>query len=625
MNRAAPASVDGARQRLVPWVLILGTLAAIAALQLITAPSLVAALVAPGLGEYLSGPLRGPVIAQIYFMPSIAAINLAIILYLLHQPIADLRLRLLLLNFVAVTFVLLAVLRLAPTDITTEENKLAHFTGAVLLFTAMCAAANALLARDTTRFFLWVVGSVAFAFAAFDEILEIHEKIGIALQSRLGSTTKVAEESAALPYQDIVTLAYSVAGLLILATLYFVFRKHLRERLFFILTFLSAAVIYFISTMLDSFDFVLSSPSKSVDLLYLASVLEEILEFVAASLFFVAFAIAFLEGGGRRLLDDIKGYAGSRFVRSGVALWTARGIAYAASAVFIAAVTAVPLRYPARAALLTANSQYSVRLFANSADNSLLHPDGMAFANGHLYVANDAPPSVMAIKSGKSRILASADDLGKPESIEVAKDGTVYLTDDSRRLLLRIRQGMEPETILGPEELIEPKGLAFDSEGALYVADFGASAILVLRENKAERIAVPGHRPEEIAFDRSGNLYFTEESPARVMKISPAGALSTFADESSGIVAVEDVAIRGDDIFVADSRRGAILKFGLNGKGKVVLAFQKRTGREIEAITLGEEGAIYLGFRKPAGKLFGMRRVDFIMCIADPARVKSAC
>ena len=625
MNRLAPARAAAARQRIVPWVFFLGTLAAITVLQLITAPSLVAALVAPDLGEYLSAPLRGPVIAQIYFLPSIAAISLAIILYLLHQPIADARLRLMLLNFVAVTFVLLAVLRLAPANITTEESKLAHFTGAALLLTAMCAAANALLARDKARFLLWVVGSVAFAFAAFDEILEIHEKIGIVLQSRLGSKTEAAEQSAALPMQDLVTLAYSVAGLLILATLYLVFRKQVRERLFFILTFFSAAVLYFFSTVLDSFDFLLSSRSKSVDLVYLASVLEEILEFAAASLFFVAFAIAFLEGGGRRMLDDIKGNAGSRLVRSGVALWSARGVAYVATAVLVAAVIAVPLKYPARAALVTKNLQYSVRLFANSADNTALTPDGMAYASGYLYVANDAPPSVMTLRSGTSRVLASADDLGKPESIEVAKDGTVYLTDDSRRLLLRIRPGMEPETILSPEQLIEPKGLAFDSQGALYVADFGASAILVLRENKVEMIAVPGHRPEEIAFDRFGNLYFTEESPARVIKISPAGALSTFVDETSGIVAVEDIAIRGDDIFLADSRRGGILKFGLNGKGRVVLAFPKRTGREIEAITLGAEGVMYLGFRKPAGKLFGMRQVNFILCIADSARARTAC
>jgi DNA-binding beta-propeller fold protein YncE len=242
-----------------------------------------------------------------------------------------------------------------------------------------------------------------------------------------------------------------------------------------------------------------------------------------------------------------------------------------------------------------------------------------------LYVANDVPPSVMTIKAGKSRILTSANELKRPESIAVAKDGTVYLTDDSRRLLLRIRQGPAPEIILGPEKLKEPKGLAFDPAGALYVADFGASAILVLRDNKIETFAVPGHRPEEIAFDRSGNLYFTEESPARVMKISPSGALSTFVDGSSGVVAIEDIAIKGDDIYVADSRRGAIFKFGLNGQGRVVLAFEKRTGVEIEAIALDDDGVIYLGLRKPERKFLGMRRVDFIMCISDPSRAKAAC
>ena len=626
MNGRAGARTAVARPGFVLLLFALGTLAAIAILQLSTAPALVTALIAPDLGAYLSAPLSGPVIAQIFFMPSIAAISLALILYLLHQPSADPRLRLLLLNFVAVTFVLLAILRLAPAHITTEESKLAHFTGAVLFFTAACAAANAFLARNTTRFLLWVAGALAFAFAAFDEILEIHEKVGIALKARFGGTTKAAEQATAPAFQDFVTLAYSVTGLLVLVGLYIVFRKQVRGRTWFILTFVFAALIYFLSTVLDSFDFLLSSLSRTVDLLYLASVLEEILEFVAASLFFVAFAIAFLDGGGRALLDDLKKDVGPRFPRPRAVLWTARGVAYAATAVFVAAIIALSLEYSARAALLTENSDYSVRLFANSADNNLLHPDGMTYANGHLYVANDVPPSVMTIKAGKSRILTAADELKRPESIAVAKDGTVYLTDDTRRLLLRIRPGLAPETILGPDKLKEPKGLAFDSTGALYVVDFGASAILVLRDNKVETIAsVPRHRPEEIAFDRFGNLYFTEESPARVMKISPSGALSTFVDGASGVVAIEDIAIAGDDIYVADSRRGAIFKFGLNGEGRVVLAFEKRTGVEIEAITLDDDGVIYLGFRKPERKFLGMRRVDFIMCIADPPRAKAAC
>jgi streptogramin lyase len=77
----------------------------------------------------------------------------------------------------------------------------------------------------------------------------------------------------------------------------------------------------------------------------------------------------------------------------------------------------------------------------------------------------------------------------------VAEDGTVYVTDDARQTLLRIARGLEPETVLGPNELMEPKGLAVDPQGALHVADVGASAILIVRGSKAERYAaVPGHR-----------------------------------------------------------------------------------------------------------------------------------
>lgn len=605
---------------------IAATIAVIAALVLIVAPALTTALVAPGLNQVLDEPLRGTALAQIYFMPGLAALVLAIVLYMLHYSVADLRVRLLLVNFAAVAFVLLAVLRLDPIEITTEESKLAHFTGAVLLIAALCALCNALAARSTKLILLWMAVSSVFAFAAFDEILEIHEKIGASLKKTFGSSTDAVDQSAGLEFQDLVTLLYSVAGVIAVTAVYLLLKKRMKQQMYVIYVCLAAIFIYFVSTMLDTFDFLLARMSTTVDLIYLSSVLEEILEFVAASLFFVAFASAFLETRGWRRLDRGPGQASPLLALPRVALLVARGIAYAATAVFAAAAIAIPLRYPARTGLVTENANSVVKMFANSSANNLLHPDGMAYANGHLFVANDVPPSVMTITAGKFRLVATADELGRPETLEVARDGTIYVTDDAERLLVRIRQGLGPEAILGPRQLKEPKGLAFDSKGALYVVDYGTSSILVLRSDKAETYAaVPGHKPEEIAFDRSGNLYFTEESPARVMKISPDGALSTFADKSSGILAVEDIAIRGGDIFLADSGRGAIFKFALNGEGAVMVAFDKRTGAEIEAIAAGEDGILYAGFRKPERKLLGMRRVDFILCIREAARVNASC
>ena len=87
MNRRTSNGAAGARRRLAPYVAVLGTLAVIIALQLITAPALTSALVAPGLGEYLSEPLRGTAVAQIYFIPSLAAIFLALTLYMLTNQL----------------------------------------------------------------------------------------------------------------------------------------------------------------------------------------------------------------------------------------------------------------------------------------------------------------------------------------------------------------------------------------------------------------------------------------------------------------------------------------------------------------------------------------------------------
>jgi uncharacterized membrane protein len=133
MNGLTSDRAAVARPRVAPYGALLGLLAVIAALQLITAPSLVAALVAPDLGHYLSEPLRGSSIAQSYFIPSIAAVNLALLLYMLHRP-ASLRRNFLLGTLVAAGCVVLAVLFVDRGAMASEASKLAHFTAAVLSF-----------------------------------------------------------------------------------------------------------------------------------------------------------------------------------------------------------------------------------------------------------------------------------------------------------------------------------------------------------------------------------------------------------------------------------------------------------------------------------------------------------
>jgi len=94
--------------------------------------------------------------------------------------------------------------------------------------------------------------------------------------------------------------------------------------------------------------------------------------------------------------------------------------------------------------------------------------------------------------------------------------------------------------------LYKPEGIAFDSSGDLYIADFYASAIEKVTPSGTLSIfaGIPGNsgyptpgpatsaqfeRPNGIAVDPSGNVYVADESANVVVMITPTGTLSIVA------------------------------------------------------------------------------------------------
>ena len=82
----------------------------------------------------------------------------------------------------------------------------------------------------------------------------------------------------------------------------------------------------------------------------------------------------------------------------------------------------------------------------------------------------------------------------------------------------------------------DPTGLAFDSAGNLYVANafnfsYGASVSLVTPTANVSTFAsgLGLVSPQGLAFDAAGNLYVANLGNETVSKVSPAGAVSTFA------------------------------------------------------------------------------------------------
>jgi streptogramin lyase len=131
----------------------------------------------------------------------------------------------------------------------------------------------------------------------------------------------------------------------------------------------------------------------------------------------------------------------------------------------------------------------------------------------------------------------------EPKGIAVAPNGDIYVSDGVR--IRRITPGGAVTTIAGSSfgdldnavgtqaQFKDPRGLAVDSLGNIYVADFGA--------NKVKQISPSGSvttvpnlwailkNPSDVAVDQAGNIYVIDSGNSRLRRITPDGTVNTIA------------------------------------------------------------------------------------------------
>lgn len=214
----------------------------------------------------------------------------------------------------------------------------------------------------------------------------------------------------------------------------------------------------------------------------------------------------------------------------------------------------------------------------------LLNPQAVAFdAAGTLYVADSgnntirmiSPGGVSSTLAGTAGVSGSADGTGGaaslriPAGIAVDASTNIYVCDYGNSTIRLVTRTGQVTTIAGQAGVtgsangigtnalfFHPIGLAADSSGNLYVADYGNHLIRKISAGTHGVSTLAGmagvfgytnatgtnalfYEPEALVADLAGNIYVADTGNAVIRLITPAGVVTTLAG-SAGILGSTD-------------------------------------------------------------------------------------
>lgn len=222
-------------------------------------------------------------------------------------------------------------------------------------------------------------------------------------------------------------------------------------------------------------------------------------------------------------------------------------------------------------------------------------PRGVAIdAAGNVYVADSAnhtirkvtPAGVVTTLAGVpgSTGTASATParFNEPFGVAVDSAGTAYVADTNNNAIRKVSPAGVVTTLAGGNGMgsadgtgaaarfAEPRGIALDSSGNVYVADYENDTIRKVTPagvvtTLAGAVNTPGFADgtgsaarfrsvNGIAVDGAGNLYVADAGNRAIRKVSPAGVVTTLVDGSNGQLGEpRGVAVAADGtVYVAD-------------------------------------------------------------------------
>lgn len=228
-------------------------------------------------------------------------------------------------------------------------------------------------------------------------------------------------------------------------------------------------------------------------------------------------------------------------------------------------------------------------------------PQGLAVdPSGNLWVADTFNNRIQYLPAGLSASVSgnwviagaagtAAGQFSHPTGVATDGSGNLYVADFANNRIQRLPFGQNPQNAnnwaaapfnsttagSGSGQFNQPKGLAFDGAGDLYVADYGNNRVMELPagsgfNNQANAwITVGGflsfNGPQEVALSSGGNLYAADTGNNRVQELigSFAYTIGTAGSGTGQFNTPVGVAVDASGkLYVADSSNNRIEIFG---------------------------------------------------------------
>ena len=174
-----------------------------------------------------------------------------------------------------------------------------------------------------------------------------------------------------------------------------------------------------------------------------------------------------------------------------------------------------------------------------------------------------------------STVPGGSKGFSNPRSLALDGAGNIYVADTGKN---RIRK-ITPEgnvTNYTSSAFNEPYGVAVDGAGNIYIGDTKSGVVRKITPNETGSDVADISYPYGVAVDGTGNVYVAEANNHRIRKITPTGTKSTLAGgtrgdaEGSGSSAQFDYPFNlavdsGGNVYVADTFNHRIRKITPNG------------------------------------------------------------